>query len=237
MWERRGFERELDELGGREYQQAPIASDPKFAFVLPVNFGLIKPAVVAAGGKSAWPGATYSPYSFGRDGFELMQGDGDQIVRLYVGCAPLPATAAGRKALDQTLQNLAGFAQTVERGCARARPQRIAVKDNAGKAVKGQPRPFLLHPNVMVPIARLPFGGAFAVKDCSLWAEPVATVTVPLERVRALPDMIVASEGKRAGVALTGPPGARTGVRSDALAFAAMRVDQARQQLIAAKRV
>ena len=237
MWDRHSLERELDELGVREYQHGPTANDPKFGFVLHINFGLLKPVVVAAGGKSAWPGATFSPYTFGRHGFEMHAADGAEIARLFVLPTPFPATAAGRKTLDQTLQNLATFAQVVQRGCARARPQRIAVKDNAGNSVKGQPRPFLLHPHAMVPIARLPFGGGFDPKDCSLWAEPVATVTVPLEQVRALVRRIQATEGKRAGVAFTGPPGARTGRRSDALVFAEARVDKARTQLIAEKRV
>jgi hypothetical protein len=239
VWDRGTLERELGELGVREFEQT-FNPEP-VGFVLHTNFGLLKPVVEAK--RLSFELASTTRHLYKTHGFTVDRDKGPQISRFRIQTS---AFEPGSAELEKTIRGVLGFAKQLKDGCAKAREQRIVIRNNAGVTVGGRPRPFEIRNITYGPIARLPFsnkvkadpkdGDAFG-PDCSVWAQPVATVTVPLEGVRELVRRIQATEGQRAGVALTGPPGARTGRRSDALVFAADRVDKARQQLLAEKRV
>ena len=245
MRERLSLERELAQLGMREFEWTVI---PEIVgFVFNTNYGLIKP-VVEAKQKGVWrslPRATN--HTFGSHGFEVETDDGPQFRRLRIVTLPLKV---GSVQFDKTVRSLATFPKQLQEGCAKARPMpRVSVKNNAGKPVTGSPRPFTIPQVVELPIARLPLsnredpldGDKFDPKDCSAWAQPLATITVRLAQVGELLNRIEASEGlsmgaraaKKRGLPLSGDrqPGVRMGRRSDALYFARQGVDRIRNEL------
>jgi hypothetical protein len=87
---------------------------------------------------------------------------------------------------------------------------------------------------------RLPVKKAFHPTNCTVWASPQATITIPLSKVAALVKAIQSTEGKGPGVALTGDNDKnsdgtakhwRMGLRSLALYRARDAVDKALKQL------
>jgi hypothetical protein len=248
MWERRSFERELDELGVREFEQS-FNPEP-VGFVLHTNYGQLR-AVVEAGGKRWQPIPIMATRH--RDQTHGFTVDGEvtrQILRFRI--LPLPFEA-GSADLEKTIRNVLAFAKQLQEGCAKAREQKIVIRNNAGAVVRGRPRPFEIRNLTDGPVARLPFSNAVKLDpkdgdafgpDCSVWAQPVATITVPLKGVGKLIDLIEASEklslqapaGKGWGLPLSGKR-ARRGRRSDAIYYARDEVRNARKKLLARKLV
>lgn len=251
MWDRRTLERELAELGVGEFESSTQSS--LVSFDLYTNYGRLKPVVEAAQ-KGTWGtggGGYGTNHSFGRHGFEVYTEDNvPQISRLRIVTPPL---WVGSKEFEKTIRNILVFAKQLKDGCTKAREKRIVIKNNAGKTVQGRPRLFETPNTTFGPIARLPFskkvdpqhGDRFDPKDCSVWAQPLATITIPLWNVEKLIDRIEASEGlslrapagKRRGLPLSGEFGLREGRRSVALYFAQRAVDKARKDLLAKKLV
>ena len=183
-------------------------------------------------------------------GFEVYTEDNvPQISRLRIVTLPL---SGGLKEFEKTIRNILVFAKQLKDGCTKAREKRIVIKNNAGKTVQGRPRLFETPNTTFGPIARLPFsnkvdpqhGDRFDPKDCSVWAQPLATITIPLWNVEKLIDRIEASEGlslrapqTSGGACLCPASSSPSGRRSVALLFAQRAVDKARKELLAKKLV
>jgi hypothetical protein len=148
------------------------------------------------------------------DGFEVKL----DTTRLEINLRPFETTDAGEAELTATADRVAAFAKGLQDGCRTATPVNLPGFTGA--------RPFT-HPEVTVPIGKLPIGGRFT--NCSVWAAPQTTLTIPLAKVAALVEQIKASEGDGPGVALSGGPGDRMGVRSEALYRALREVKRARR--------
>lgn len=248
MWDRLTLERELGELGLREFEHT-FNPEP-VGFVLNTNYGLLRP-VVEAKRKVTWEFALATRHRYQTHGFATDTARGPQITRFLISIPPL---GAGSAELDKSIRNVLAFAKQLQDGCAKAREQKIVVRNNAGVAVRGRPRPFEIRNITNGPIARLPFsdkvkldpkdGDAFG-PNCSVWAQPVATITVPLKGVGKLIDLIEASEnlslqapaGKGRGLPLSGKERSRRGRRSDAIYYARDEVRKARKDLLARKLV
>ena len=248
MWDRLTLERELGELGVREFEHT-FNPEP-VGFVLTTNYGLLKP-IVEAKAKGSWEFAQATRHQYRAHGFMVDRETSPQISRFRIQTAPVEA---GSAELEKTITNVLAFAKQLQDGCAKAREQKIVIRNNAGVVVRGRPRPFEIRNLTYGPIARLPFsdkvkadpkdGDAFG-PNCSVWAQPLATVTVPLKGVAKLIDLIEASEnlglqasaGAIRGLPLSGGDKVRRGRRSDAVIYARDEVRKARQDLLARKLV
>jgi hypothetical protein len=182
--------------------------EPTVGFEFDVHYGPI-PAL-----PDSRLGDILSTHTHTTDGF-VVKLDGP---RLEINTRPFTSSSAGRAELQATAKRIATFAGELATACRGATPV-----DLPGFA---KARPFH-HPEVSVPIGKLPVNGRFT--DCSVWAAPQATLTVRLARVGTLVERIKASEGKGPGVALTGGSSARMGVRSEALYRALKEVRRARR--------
>jgi hypothetical protein len=247
VWDRSTLERELGELGVREFEHA-FNPEP-VGFVLHTNYGLLKPVVEAK--RLSWELASSTRHLYRTHGFMVDREKGPQISRFRIQTPPLEP---GSPELAKSIGNVLAFAKQLQDGCAKAREQKIVVRNNAGVVVRGRPRPFEIRNITSGPIARLPFsdkvkldpkdGDAFG-PNCSVWAQPVATITVPLKSVGKLIDLIEASEnlslqapaGKGRGLPLSSGEKARRGRRSDAIYYARDEVRKARKDLLARKLV
>ena len=180
---------------------------PTVGFEFDVHYGPI-PALPARDGD------VLSTHTKAADGFEVKLDN----TRLEINLRPFETTDAGKKELSDTADRVAAFAKSLAAQCATATPVDLPGFTGA--------RPFV-HPDVSVPIGKLPIKKRFT--NCSVWAAPQATLTIPLAKVGALVDLIKASEGDGPGVALTGGRRDRMGVRSDALYRARSEVRRARR--------
>jgi hypothetical protein len=233
--ERLSLERELAELGAREFQIAPPGNDPTVGFEFDVHFGLIEAVIDDAGMTMPADGAQITDHDETTDGFRVKrEGAGPAIARIEIATKPFRAVASGKAEFDQTIANVLKLARELRQGCETAAQKSIVVKNNNGADVQGKPRPFT-HPKTTpggLPLARLPFENRFDPRNCSVWAAPQATLAVPLAKVGALITEIRRTEGQPAGIALTGARTQRMGLRSDALFRALAAVDQARTQIV-----
>lgn len=236
MRDRHSLERELRELGAREFQIAPSGNDPTVGFEFDVHYGLIETVIADAGMTMPADGAQITDHSEAADGLRVKrEGAGPALARVEIATKPLRAIPAGKADLDQTIAKVLKFARELREGCQKAKQKAIVVKNNGGGNVAGKPRPFT-HPRTTpsgLPLGRLPFNNRFAPHNCTVWAAPQATLTVPLAKVGALIGEIQKTEGQRAGIALTGPRTARMGLRSEALYRARAAVERTRRQLLA----
>jgi hypothetical protein len=236
MWDRRTLEREFRELGVREFQLAPPGNDPTVGFEFDVHYGLIKTVIEDAGLTMPADGAQITDHTEGSDGFRVKrEGAGPALSRIEIATKPLRAVPGGKADLDQTIANVLKFTRELRDGCGKAKQKSIVVENNSGGNVSGKPKPFT-HPKTTpsgLPLARLPFKNRFDPSNCTVWAAPQATVTVPLARIGALIAEIQKTEGQRAGVALTGPKTARMGLRSEALYRAKAAVERTRREVLA----
>jgi hypothetical protein len=236
MLERLSFERELDELGAREFQVAPPGNDPTIGFEFDVHFGLIKTVIEDAGMTMPADGAQITDHTEASDGFRVKrEGAGPALSRIEIATKPLRAVAAGKADLDQTIANVLKFARELSQGCQKAKQKSLVVENDSGGNVSGKPKPFI-HPKTTpsgLPLGRLPFKNRFDPSNCTVWAAPQATLTVPLAKIGALITEIQKTEGQRAGVALTGPKTARMGLRSEALYRAKAAVERTRREVLA----
>jgi hypothetical protein len=180
---------------------------PTVGFEFDVHYGPI-PALVGRNGE------VLSSHTHATDGF-IVKLDGP---RLEVNTKPFETSADGRRGSQDTAARMETFAAELATGCRNATPSTPAAFPGA--------RPFT-HPKVIVPIGKLPIGGRFT--NCSVWAAPQATVTIPLRKVATLVERIKATEGDGPGVALTGGSTHRMGLRSEALYRAYREVKKARK--------
>lgn len=225
MWERQRFDRELADLGLREYQVGPLATPPTIGFEFDVHFGLIREVVTDAHKAMPADGDRITDHTDAADGFRVKR-DGP---RLEIATKPFTVDSAGKADLDTTIAKILKFGSELRDGCKGASTAAIVV---AG--VSGRPRPFT-HARTIIsalPIVRLPFEKKFHPKNCSVWASPQATITIPLSKVAALVAEIKKSEGKGAGVALTGSAKQRMGLRSEALYKALNAVQKTRREIV-----
>lgn len=238
MHERRQLEQELADLGLREFDTSQpsgsvagriiglLIPPPTLGFEFDVHYGLIKEVVDAAGKTMPAIGAQVTSHSDGADGFRVKR-DGP---RLEIATRPFQVTDAGAKELAATTTGILTFAQELGAGCKAAMAQAIAVP-----GVLGQPRPFT-HPKTLtagLPLVRLPVRSRFDPKNCSVWASPQATLTIPLSSVNALVNEIRGS--LKGGMALTGGTTARMGLQSEALFRAQGAVNRLRRTLTTQK--
>ncbi|HEY3002748.1 MAG TPA: S8 family serine peptidase [Kribbellaceae bacterium] len=190
---------------------------PTIGFEFDVHYGVMA-QLLPVGAAMPADGAAVSDHTWAADGF-LVKRDGP---RLEINTKPFEATKAGRAELRQTIARIRTFAGELADGCAHASPVTVP-------GLTGQARPFH-HPRIpTVPIVKLPVSGGFT--NCSVWAAPQATLTIPLAKVRTLVQRIKASEGTGPGKALSGGSSARMGLRSEALYRAAAEVGRARRRL------
>ncbi|MDT7580558.1 MAG: hypothetical protein QOK35_1822 [Pseudonocardiales bacterium] len=180
---------------------------PTAGFEFDVHYGPI-PALPARDGD------VLSTHTKAADGFEVKLDN----TRLEINLKPFETTDAGRTELRATADRIVAFVTDLATRCGTAAPVDLPGFIGA--------RPFV-HPDVSVPIGKLPIGGRFT--GCSVWAAPQATLTVRLAKVGALVDRIEKSEGDGPGVALSGGRGERMGVRSEALYRARDQVRRARR--------
>jgi len=234
--ERARFEAEMESLDLRERfwggwtrvpARAAAAAVPPatVGFEFDVHYGLIREVVEAAGKTMPASGDRVTVHTGAADGFEVKR-DG---TRVEFATVPFPLTTAGKTELARTTARMLAFARELQSGCAKAKPKNIAVPGTSGR-----PSPFLSDKTFVVdlPLVKLPVGGRFQPGNCSVWASPQATVTVPLHRVGDLVEAIRKSEGKGAGVALTGDRRHRMGLQSKAIYDAKAAVLKARADLI-----
>lgn len=225
MPERQRLERELADLGLREYQIGPAVAPPTIGFEFDVHFGLIEEVVTHAGKTMPADGDRFTDHDDSSDGFHVKR-DG---TRLEIATKPFTVDVSGKAELNQTITKILKFGRELRQGCERAPQTDIPVP-----SVTGKPRPFT-HPRTLesgLPIVRLQFKKRFHSTNCSVWASPQATITIPLSKVRVLVNEIRKSEGKGPGVALTGGKGHRMGLRSEALYRALKEVNRARKEIV-----
>jgi len=187
---------------------------PTVGFEFDVHYGLI-PDLLPPGVSMPLDKTVMSTHSKLVEGFEV-QLDGQ---RLEINTKPFESTADGEKELRQMAARIDTFAAELNSGCRNASEVPVA-------GISGAARPFL-HPRMTMRIAKLPVRGGF--DNCEVWAAPQATLTVRLSKIATLVDRIRASEGKGAGVALTGGSGSRMGLRSEAIYRAYREVKRARR--------
>jgi hypothetical protein len=200
-------EDELEDFGPLDLVKSSFRL-PTVGFEFDVHYGPI-PAL-----PDSRIGDVLSSHTHGTDGF-IVKLDGP---RLEVNTRPFETTDAGKKEIKETATRISTFTEELGRGCRNATVSSPAEFPGA--------RPFT-HPKVTVPIGKLPIGGKFT--NCSVWAAPQATLTIPLRRVATLVERIRASEGDGPGVALTGGSSLRMGLRSEALYRAFREVKKARR--------
>jgi hypothetical protein len=191
-----------------------IFRKPTVGFEFDVHYGLI-PGLLPVGVPMPPNKTLMSEHSKLVEGFEV-QLDGQ---RLEINTKPLESTADGKKELREMAARIKTFAAELNSGCRSASEVRVA-------GISGAARPFL-HPRMTMRIAKLPVRGGF--DNCSVWAAPQATLTVRLSKIAKLVERIKASEGKGAGVALTGGSGSRMGLQSEAIYRAYREVKRARR--------
>ncbi|MFB9991365.1 hypothetical protein ACFFLM_05160 [Deinococcus oregonensis] len=186
---------------------------PTLGFEFDVHYGLIREVVDAAGKTMPAIGAQVTSHSDATDGFRVKR-DGP---RLEIATRPFPVNDAGAKELAATTAGILTFARELGAGCKAAKAQAITVP-----GVVGQPRPFT-HPKSLtagLPLVRLPVRQQFDPSNCTVWASPQATLTIPLSSVNALVNEI--RDSLKVGMALTGGATTRMGLQSEAL-FRAQR--------------
>ena len=216
MPERQRFDREIADLGLREYWGLPVVPPPPpptLGFEFDVHFGLIKEVVADAGKTMPANGAQITNHDEATHGFRVKL-DGP---RLEIATKPFTVDDAGKKELDETITKVLEFAKKLKQACKAAPEKAITVP-----GVSGRPRPFTLAETLVsgLPIVRLPFNKRFHPTNCTVWASPQATLTVRLSKVDALVQAIKNTEGKGPGIALTGDNDSvrwRMGLRSEAL--------------------
>jgi len=194
-----------------------VLRSPTVGFEVDVHYGVMA-QLLPAGVAMPAGGVAVSDHTWAADGF-LVKPDGP---RLEINTKPFETTKAGRTELEETIKRIRTFAGELADGCAHASPVTVP-------GFTGQARPFQ-HPRIpAVPIVKLPVSGKFT--NCSVWAAPQATLTVPLAKVRTLVERIKKCEGTGPGKALSGSrePSVRMGLRSDALYNAAAAVLRARR--------
>jgi hypothetical protein len=190
---------------------------PTVGFEFDVHYGILEP-LLPAGFTPPGPDVAVSTHTAAADGFTVKL-DGP---RLEINTKPFEVDDAGKVELRATSQRIGVFAKDLADACQHATPSPVPIPDTTGSA-----RPFH-HPAIAgFPIAKLPVGGRFT--NCSVWASPQATLTVPLSKVGTLVERIKSSEGKGVGVALTGDDSRRMGLRSEALYRALRAVRAARR--------
>ncbi|HKA50270.1 MAG TPA: hypothetical protein VKK19_11840 [Candidatus Dormibacteraeota bacterium] len=187
---------------------------PTVGFEFDVHYGLI-PELLPSGVSMPLNKTVMSTHSKLVEGFEV-QLDGQ---RLEINTKPFESTGDGKKELREMAARIDTFAAELNSGCQSASEVRVA-------GISGAARPFL-HPRMTMRIAKLPVRGGF--DNCSVWAAPQATLTVRLSKIAKLVERIKASEGKGAGVALTGGSGSRMGLQSEAIYRAYREVKRARR--------
>jgi hypothetical protein len=230
---RHRFENELRDLQLREYQVPPAASVATVGFEFDVHYGLMEEVVTDAGKTMPANGSDITDHSPTTDGFKVKL-DGP---RLEIATKPFTVDTAGAAEWKKAAGRIDKFSKELLEGCRKAKEKNIVVKDFNGNPVRGKPRPFV-HSRTLVkdlPLAKLYVKKQFT--NCSVWASPQATVTVPLSKVGALVTEIFRSEGKGPGVAMTGSARARDrmGVRSDAIYKAKAAVDKSRTAILKTK--
>lgn len=220
---------ELDKLGELEEDWTfafPVRRPPTVGFEFDVHYGFIPGLITAPGMREPIDGADVTKHDESVHGFKVKR-DGP---RLEIATKPFTVDAAGKKEMEKAISHASRFAKQLTAGHNGSSGSSVTL---AG--VTGHPRPFKL-PNAKVagmPIARLPVDNVFKRSLDSVWAAPQATVAVRLDRVGALVRAIQSSEGKRAGVALTGSSTKRAGVRSEAAYRALEEVDKLRTAMLA----
>jgi hypothetical protein len=225
MNERTRFERELSDLGLQEYQVAAVVGPATLGFEFDVHYGVIDEVVTDAGTAMPGNGDLVTHHTEASDGFRVKR-DGP---RLEIATKPFTVDGSGKADMDKAITNILKFAGELKNGCSRASQKALAVP-----GVSGNPRPFK-HPQTVIsdlPLVRLPFNKKFHPTNCSVWASPQATITIPLSRVAALVREIKKSEGKGPGVALTGNNRHRMGLRSEAIYRASLEVDKAWKAIV-----
>ncbi len=191
-----------------------IFRKPTVGFEFDVHYGLI-PDLLPVGVSMPPDKTIMSTHSKLAEGFEV-QLDGR---RLEINTKPFESTPDGKKELRETAKRINTFAAELNLGCRNASEVHVA-------GIYGSARPFL-HTRMNLRIAKLPVRGRFT--NCSVWAAPQATLTVRLSKIAELVERIKASEGKGAGVALTGGSGSRMGLQSEAIYRAHREVKRARR--------
>jgi len=191
-----------------------IFRKPTVGFEFDVHYGLLD-AFLPVGVHMPPDKTVMSTHSKLVEGFEV-QLDGQ---RLEINTKPFESTADGKKELREMARRISTFAAELNSGCRSASEVHVA-------GISGAARPFL-HPKMTLRIAKLPVRGGF--DNCSVWAAPQATLTVRLSKIAKLVERIKASEGKGAGVALTGGSGSRMGLQSEAIYRAYREVKRARR--------
>lgn len=211
MPERQRFEREIADLGLREYWSIPYIPPPPptVGFEFDVHYGLIEEVVTDAGKTMPANDSLITNHTEASDGFKVKR-DGP---RLEIATKVFTVDTAGETDLNKKITEILKFADELKQGCKNASPKNISVP-----GITGKPRPFLHSKTVVsgLPIVKLPFKNRFP-SDCSVWAAPQATITVRLSKIPKLIKEIRGSRFQVPGVALTGREGHRMGLQSEAL--------------------
>lgn len=224
--ERVRFESELEHLGlerpRAEYQVGGAATSATLGFEFDLNYGVNQGVFDAR--KSAMPaGATFPREHEAltthreRDGAnKLVDGFSTRRDGPRMEISTTPFAIDDDAEFDAVVANVVKFARELQ-AAKKTRDTGITVSGIAGHPVRME------HPKTV--IARLPLvihqtgsaakGTLRFPTATALWAAPQATVTLPLANVGRLIYAIKQTEGGAPGVALTGRPSQRLGLRSD----------------------
>jgi hypothetical protein len=228
--------KELEELQVLAFhpRTEAVAVTPKVMFEFDIHFGF-RESINSLIGQSVPSAAPNSPRGKRRLTTNDVKNDFFDVKldwdRLELGTARFDLDHAGLQEIAQVKVNLLDFAKKLEIGCKGAKER----KDLTIRRVAGHPRLFTL-PNARPTfpplfIHKLHLNGRFS-PTCSVWASPQAHLTIPLSKVSSLISAIRNSIGKGHGVALTGGPGQRMGLRSDHLYIAQRRVEAFRKRVL-----
>jgi hypothetical protein len=219
---RRRFETELENLGIRDYQVGGAAAEPTLGFEFDLNYGVDRPVFTArlpnmrAGStfiEEHEPLTTHTRTNVAGqivDGFETKR-DGPRLE-----ISTMPFKINDDATFDALVAAVKKFAEELQ-NAPKTRDTSISVPGIAGHPT------WMEHPKTAIaryPIVIHAVGSARLntlryPTGQSLWAAPQATITLPLSRVGGLIFEIDRTAGGDPGVAFTGRPGQRLGLRSD----------------------
>ena len=227
MWDRRTLERELTELGAREFQVAPPGNDPTLGFEFDLNYGVDLPvfnariAHMPLGSSFIDEHQPLTTHTRANDGFETKR-DGPRLE-----ISTMPFKINDDATFEAMVRNVGKFAEELQ-NATKTRDTSIRDPDIAGHPT------FLEHPKTVISHFPLVIHavGSKTRKTLkyptgqNLWAAPQATITLPLSRVGRLIYAIDKTAGGKPGVALTGPKTKETrlGLRTDLAMTARVRV-------------
>jgi hypothetical protein len=209
----------------------PTITLPTIGFEFDLNYGASINTPPLDSPDYSLEGKKITTHRIATDGFRL-EGDGN---RIEIGTKPFELSTTGRTDMEATMKAILNLAQLIRKGCSAVKPDKaLGYGSNVGAPRYFKPSFLESTVQAIFPLAmkRPPYYQG----SCIVAAAPQVTFEIPLAKINALVTLIQKSEGKKvAGKALSGSPGWRQGVRSQAIYDAQKAVNKSRDAHIKSK--